>query len=439
MSVFKRKTTSGETSEFHYRFMRKGKLYFGVCHGCHTEDEALAFESKVRETADGLSRQKSVKAIVENYCEELSGGEKIELADAFASAMQKPRRYKASDEHTKTKKSQFSDFVRFMCRKFPEVKFVTQVQKKHAEAYIQQLRTNGRFDKKINAKSGKYKNKTTLLAPSTINRFHKTLREVFSLLSSDNNLYANPFSQIPMLDEDQETREPFTEAELEKIMNTAPPFIRDIFMVGFFTALREGDISTLMWSDVLWEQGIIRRKLLKTGAIVEIPIMPPLADFLKKHVGLDEKFVMPEHADMYQENPSGISYRVKKFLEDELHIQTTKKVEGRSRAVSVKDVHSLRHTFCYFAGVAGIPLVVVQSIVGHMTKEMTEHYTAHADRKTKREKLAALPCFKALTDSSRRKVLTEQTRNRIIEAVQKADEATLERIASVVLPLKIKK
>jgi hypothetical protein len=179
--------------------------------------------------------------------------------------------------------------------------------------------------------------------------------------------------------------------------------------------------------------------LLKTGAVVEIPIMPPLLEFLKSRQGCDAEYILPEQAKMYLENPSGISYRVKKFLEDDLHITTTKKIPGRSRAVSVKDVHSLRHTFCYFAGVAGIPLVVVQSIVGHMTKEMTEHYTSHADRATKREKLAALPMFKTLTAQTQRAELTVQLRRQIIKAIRSADNDMLNRIAAIVLPVKVKK
>jgi len=66
-------------------------------------------------------------------------------------------------------------------------------------------------------------------------------------------------------------------------------------------------------------------------------------------------------------------------------------VPGRTRTVSVKDVHSLRHTFCYFAGVHGIPLSIVQSIVGHMTPEMTRHYQSHADRKTKHDMMEKMP------------------------------------------------
>ncbi len=87
-----------------------------------------------------------------------------------------------------------------------------------------------------------------------------------------------------------------------------------------------------------------------------------------------------------------MSYRIKQFLEW-LGIQTTRKPKGRTRAVSVKDLHSCRHTFCYYAGLAGIPLAVVQSIVGHMTPAMTEHYSAHASMEDKRRGMERLSFF----------------------------------------------
>ena len=90
MSVFKRKTSSGETSEYHYRFMKKGKLYFGVCEGCYTKDSATEYENKIRATADELAMQKSVKALVENFRDELSGGERVLLADVFDIVSKKP-------------------------------------------------------------------------------------------------------------------------------------------------------------------------------------------------------------------------------------------------------------------------------------------------------------------------------------------------------------
>ena len=69
-------------------------------------------------------------------------------------------------------------------------------------------------------------------------------------------------------------------------------------------------------------------------------------------------------------------------LSERARNQNDEKPEGR-RAISVKDLHSMRHVFCYYAGQAGMPLSTVQSIVGHMTPEMTRHYMAHVSIKAK--------------------------------------------------------
>ena len=50
----------------------------------------------------------------------------------------------------------------------------------------------------------------------------------------------------------------------------------------------------------------------------------------------------------------------------------------------------MRHCFCYYAGLRGVPLPVVQSIVGHLTSSMTRHYQAHADRKARMQGLALM-------------------------------------------------
>lgn len=443
MTVFKRKTTAGTTQEYHYSFMKAGKRYHGVCVGCYDKESAIEYEQHIKDTVSELKAQKSVKALVENFRNELAGGDKIALEDAFDLAAEKPTSKSSGEKHAKAKRSRFADFVAFMKKIYPDVKFLNQVTVSHAEKYINYIRKNGKFVKKVEFKTSQgniasYNTKNTQLSPATLNRYHEEIQWVFDVLSRDASIQENPFASIRSVIESSEPREAFSSEELEKILSSAPPFIYAVFVVGFFTALREGDISTLLWSDVLWEHGIIRRKLLKTGVTVEIPIMPPLMNFLQQQIGKHEEYVLPDHATMYLDNPDGITYRVKNFLEG-IGIKTTKKVAGRGRAVSIKDVHSLRHTFCYFAGVAGIPLVVVQSIVGHMTPEMTSHYTAHADRKTKIEKLSGLPCFSNLVTESRRATLIEQTRLKLIEKIKVADYDTINRIAAILLPVKPKR
>ena len=422
MSVFKRKTTAGYTEEFHYQFMAGGKRYSGVCIGCTTPESARAYEKNMRAKVSELEKQKTVKALVENFKIELCGDNRVTLQESWSKYLLKPIRRKRTEGYEQKKKTRWDEFIKFAQENMPDVKYLHEVTQNHAESYIQYLR-------------GKSK------ANSTVNAYHKCAIEIFRRLNHSG--LENPFAEIPLLQEDDsESREPFSQQEIELILDKAPAFIRDIFFVGLFTALREGDIATLRWSEVLWEHGIVRRKLLKTGAIVEIPIMPPLLEFLKSRQGYDANstgYILPEQAAMYLDNPSGISYRVKNFLENDLHIVTTKKIAGRSRAVSIKDVHSLRHTFCYFAGIAGIPLVIVQSIVGHMTPEMTAHYTAHADRTTKREKMLALPLFNQLTQQTSRVELTAQLRKQLIEKIRLADVSTLNRIAAILIPVDVRK
>jgi hypothetical protein len=118
--------------------------------------------------------------------------------------------------------------------------------------------------------------------------------------------------------------------------------------------------------------------------------------------------------------------KAKDFLES-LKIQTTRKIEGRDRLVSVKDVHSLRHSFCFLAGIYGIPLLIVQSICGHMTSQMTSLYQRHADLKVKQAAMAKMPVF--LSASASNPLPPREELNQIIQAIPDAD---VEKILSLV-------
>jgi integrase len=218
---------------------------------------------------------------------------------------------------------------------------------------------------------------------------------------------SNPFASIPKPSLLTENRQPFTLEELKTIKENLDDFTRPLFTIAIATALREGDICTLKWNEIDLTNLVIRReKMRKTQVGVDIPIMPPLAVYLEelqgKRVDSGEyaQYVLPLHAKMYLENRSGVSYRIKTFLEEKCHIVTLSKPAGRDRAVSVKDLHSCRHTFCYYAGLYGIPMNIVQGIVGHMTPEMTKLYSNHACLEAKREKMQLLTDFLNLADGA---------------------------------------
>jgi len=57
-----------------YKFKVGTKTYAGVCKGCETKRKADAYEKEIKGKAIALSKRKSVKAIVENFRDEPTGG-----------------------------------------------------------------------------------------------------------------------------------------------------------------------------------------------------------------------------------------------------------------------------------------------------------------------------------------------------------------------------
>ena len=404
MSVAKRKTKSGYTKEYHYAFAQDGKRYRGVCEGCTTKRDAEEYEKNLRKRVQEAAAQKDVKQLIEHFREELTGSKDIFIAKAYEKSLEKPKKRMPSESLIRSKRSYWMDFTAYLNATYPDIQKLSEVRPFHAEAYVQYLRQNGRFNKTVSysgsviTKERSYQLKSEL-SPKTINTYQQVLSEVFQLLARDAGIVENPFAAIPMLKKESESREAFSEDELTIIRDNLDDFTRPLFTIAIATALREGDICTLKWSEIDFKRDLVVKRMRKTGNMVEIPIMPPLRFYLLQLQtdSAESEYVLPQHADMYLNNSSGVSYRIKQFLENKCHIATTKKLEGRSRAVSVKDLHSCRYTFCYHAGLYGIPLSIVQSIVGHMTPEMTKHYSAHASLSAKREQMRQLPEFMMLS------------------------------------------
>ena len=392
---------------WYYSFMVEGRRYYGTCRDqsgqpVKTERAAQACEKAQRVELGNVRANKSVKALVENYREELTGSKAIPLREAYIRSLGKPRKRTPGAERQALKAAHWQDFLAYMEDNFPEVTHLAAVARYHAENYVASLTLYGKYTPR---KPGK-RRVARPLSGATITDHITTVTEVFSLLAEDAGIVGNPFANIPKPSLQTETRQPFTFEELKTIKENLDDFTRPLFTIAIATALREGDICTLKWSEIDWVNMVIRRgKMRKTQVGVDIPIMPPLAVYLeelrgKRMDGEYAEYVLPLHAEMYLHNRSGVSYRVKTFLEEKCHIATTSKPAGRDRAVSVKDLHSCRHTFCYYAGLFGIPLNVVQGIVGHLTPEMTKLYSNHASLEAKREKMQLLPDFLNLADGA---------------------------------------
>ena len=363
---------------FHYRFNFQGKTYHGVCVNCTTKKAAEFYEQRIRAEVENIRRQKTITALVENYKHEVLGSEPVVFDKAFALADSKPSRKKAQVEYGRTKSLYWEDFAAFMKATYPEAETLSSLTKRHCEAYVSFLVEHGRYTRPGN------------IASKTIREIISVCKRVCSTVAEDAGLLRNPWDNIISPQNNPTPREVFTEDELERISQALPsdPFCEVLFFIASMTALTEGDICTLKWSSVDWGNNTLNLSRRKTKVHMEIPMLPELADFLLKQPRTSE-YVFPEHAALYTKGSTYVSYHVKKFLHS-LGIITVVKPEGR-RAISVKDLHSMRHVFCYFAVRAGIPLPIVQNIVGHLTPEMTRHYANHLSAQDKLDALKRMP------------------------------------------------
>ena len=397
---------------FYYEFMMNSKRYYGSCKDCKNLEEAREFENTIKAKIKEMRTITNEQALLIQYRKELIGAKEIPLEAAFDAAMNKPTRRMIRTEHTKSVKRQiFFDFVAFMQTNFPKVKNIDEVLPMHAENYVAFLQENGRFIQKTK----KYKRgdleisycRNPRQSAANINKRICECNWVFRRLAQEIGTSKSPFDSayIERMKTEETRREAFTPDELRLIGDNfgKMPFVRPLFVIAAYTALREGDICTLRWREIDLVQGVIRRTMNKTLRRVEIPILPPLAAFLeeqKKETGEGE-YVLPEHAKLYlSNNATAISKRIKRFL-NMIGIENQVKPDGFNYYLSVKDLHSMRHTFCSLAEAAGIPHNIIQSIVGHTTAAQTAHYARHVSIDTKRTRLGVLAALLPITPACR--------------------------------------
>ena len=134
-----------------------------------------------------------------------------------------------SEKQVRSKRSYWLDFVAFLQDRYPDLRKLSEVRPLHAEAYIQYLRKNGRFNKTVSYKGTVITQERsyqlqTELSSQTINTYQQVLTEVFQLLARDAGIAENPFSSIPRLKKNAETREAFSEEELGVIRDNLDDF-----------------------------------------------------------------------------------------------------------------------------------------------------------------------------------------------------------------------
>jgi len=265
----------------------------------------------------------------------------------------------------------------FLHERHPEIRMISDITNIHAIEWYGELRKRD-------------------LSNSSRNSYLTLAKMLFNTLGKTYGIIENPFAELKPLPKDSVTRDAYTPEELKKIGAYAEGWVYSICLTAISTGLRKGDICMLKKESVDMENRILSVKTRKTGVNVEIPILPGLYRHFQEMflAHPDSPYVFPELAEMYQNKRHHVITNGVKGLLHKVGIEETEKtIEGYAHKVSTKDIHSFRHTFVYMASVSGIPLPVVQSIVGHLNPEMTKHYMDHAGRDARLAYMRQLPGY----------------------------------------------
>ena len=212
------------------------------------------------------------------------------------------------------------------------------------------------------------------LHPKTINNILGTLRRLFNFAVEWELISHSPMKGAKNLKVPDDTFDFYSTeetdlflAECQKSELNWYPF----FVTAFNTGMRLGELSALRWQDIDFEHNVIHvRKSVwrghegtpKGGKNRQIPMNQQLRQVLWNHSeGKDE-------SDYAFRSNSGIP------VNENTHRKPFARIINRTELKRIR-FHDVRHSFASQLVMNGVPLRMVQQLLGHSTIAMTERYS----------------------------------------------------------------
>ena len=246
------------------------------------------------------------------------------------------------------------------------------------------------------------------LSPSTANVALKIIRSAFTQAQRDGLITENPAMLMKGVKSSNEEskRRAFTISELEQILAVANDEWRAIILTGLYTGQRLGDIAELTWENLDLARGELKLVTGKTGRQQIIPLAKPLLRIFESLPGGDnpkQPLFLEAHGVKERTGKVGtLSNRFHSILASAGLVKPrTHKRRGSGRGTKREtgeiSFHCLRHTATSLLKNAGISPAIVQELVGHDSKTVSQNYT-HIETSALR---AAADCFPDLTPATR--------------------------------------
>lgn len=305
------------------------------------------------------------------------GDRRLPLAEVWREYVKSPNRNELAPATLNAKRLVWMHFAKWMEENHLEVGDLAGVTAEVTWEYLACLRAD--------------------VCASTYNGRVCILREIFRVLGKKAGLEEDPWDGVRLRPDDSHSRRELTMDELKRLLAAAENEKQEpnewylLILIGIYTGLRLGDCCRLDWSQINLAMDVIQLVPRKTRRhhqrMVTIPIHPVLKKALVETAqdpissvggaiqtsGALMGSVLPTVAELYARSRWQVSHALSRIFKA-AKITMSVRLDGRRHLTPEATFHSLRHTFVSLAANAGVPLHIVQSIVGHESTAMTRHY-----------------------------------------------------------------
>lgn len=210
----------------------------------------------------------------------------------------------------------------------------------------------------------------------------------------------NPFATVRLPKHRKKSIEPFTEEEVQQIIEAAPDTrLPGFWRLAFQTGMRYGEISALHWSDVDFGEATIhvhRMQSLqedKTYAVEEVM----KTDSARRTISVSAEVLSDLNGQRKLNMVTGRSSSplvfpsaTLKAISPQSHHRYDWQPLLKRLGIKHRNFHQVRHTFATMALAAGIEITTVSKMLGHANSRVTLGTYAHAIPQRQQEAVAKI-------------------------------------------------
>lgn len=210
------------------------------------------------------------------------------------------------------------------------------------------------------------------LQPGTVRKIMSDLRMIINKAHEWNLLKAGEETPKISVVHAEESRKRFLTPDeavrlLDGLQLVACPYYY-MAKIALYTGMRLGEILNLRGVDINLKAGIIHADGKRGQRTAYIP--DELKSDLQKICPQDlNSFLFPSTKTKVRRKTTAVSGRFSSLVND-MGFNNGLAEESQSRVV----FHTLRHTFCSWLAIKGIPLFTIGELVGHKSVQMTQRY-----------------------------------------------------------------